>query len=139
MTFLNPWKTQIRYWILFSVILLLLGPTNPKGFSFSGEVREPFPAVIESMKKSKLPVTAVDIPSSWDVDNGPPAEGPGKGFIPDVLVSLTAPKPCATKFNGRHFVGGRFLSKAMADKYGVELPPFQGVDQIVELTAAEKL
>jgi NAD(P)H-hydrate epimerase len=109
------------------------------GFSFSGEVREPFPAIIEAMKNAKVPVTAVDIPSSWDVDDGPPSSGPGNGFVPSTLISLTAPKPCSAKFQGRHFIGGRFLSAKMAEKYGVEVPSFEGTEQNVEVTKGMKL
>ncbi|KIN08065.1 hypothetical protein OIDMADRAFT_140535, partial [Oidiodendron maius Zn] len=32
------------------------------GFSFTGEVREPFPAVIKALEETKLPVTSVDAP-----------------------------------------------------------------------------
>lgn len=34
---------------------------------------------------------------------------------------------------GRHFIGGRFLSPAMAEKYGLDLPRYEGLDQIVEV------
>lgn len=78
------------------------------GFSFSGEVREPFPAVIRALQETKLPVTSVDAPSSWDIENGPPNDGLGSTFHPDVLVSLTAPKPLVKHFAGRHFIGGRY-------------------------------
>lgn len=77
------------------------------GFSFSGEVREPFPAVIQALRDSKVPVLAVDAPSSWNIEDGPPSDGPGKGYNPDALISLTAPKPLVKWFKGRHFVGGR--------------------------------
>lgn len=77
------------------------------GFSFSGEVREPFPKVIEALKDSKVPVLAVDAPSSWNIEDGPPNDGPGKDFMPDAMVSMTAPKPLVKYFTGRHFVGGR--------------------------------
>lgn len=77
------------------------------GFSFSGEVREPFPSVIEAMRKTPLPVTSVDAPSSWNIEDGPPRSGPGEGFHPEALISLTAPKPLVKWFKGRHFVGGR--------------------------------
>ncbi|KAI9698571.1 MAG: hypothetical protein M1820_007461 [Bogoriella megaspora] len=103
------------------------------GFSFSGEVREPFPKVIEALRDSKVPVLAVDAPSSWNIEDGPPDSGPGKGFMPESLVSLTAPKPLVKYFKGRHFVGGRFLSKAVADKYNLDVPDYQGIDQIVEV------
>ncbi|PWW74972.1 YjeF N-terminal domain-like protein [Tuber magnatum] len=103
------------------------------GFSFSGEVREPFPAVIRALKETTIPVTSIDAPSSWDIENGPPSEGPGKGFYPTALVSLTAPKPLAKFFHGRHFLGGRFVSPDIAQKYDLELPEYDGIAQIVEL------
>jgi NAD(P)H-hydrate epimerase len=82
-------------------------PTNILGFSFSGEVREPFPAVIRAFEETRIPVTSVDAPSSWNIEEGPPKEGPGAKFNPEVLVSLTAPKPLVKYFKGRHFIGGR--------------------------------
>ncbi|KAH9826189.1 NAD(P)H-hydrate epimerase [Teratosphaeria destructans] len=103
------------------------------GFSFSGEVREPFPAVINALAESKVPVLAVDAPSSWNIEEGPPKEGPGQGYNPDALISLTAPKPLVKWFNGRHFVGGRFVDEEIAEKYGFDVPPYQGSEQIVEL------
>ncbi|KAI1761521.1 YjeF N-terminal domain-like protein [Hypoxylon sp. FL1150] len=103
------------------------------GFSFSGEVREPFPAVIRAMEETKLPVTSVDAPSSWNIETGPPESGLGSKFNPEFLISLTAPKPLVKHFKGRHFVGGRFVSPAVAKKYEFEIPEYQGVDQIVEV------
>jgi len=108
------------------------------GFSFSGEVREPFPKVIEALETTKIPVLAVDAPSSWNIDTGPPRSGPGKDFQPDALISLTAAKPLVKFFKGRHFLGGRFLSKAMAEKYGLDPPPYQGIDQIVEISVQDQ-
>ncbi|KAK8205000.1 YjeF N-terminal domain-containing protein [Phyllosticta capitalensis] len=103
------------------------------GFSFSGEVREPFPKVIEALRDTKVPILAVDAPSSWDIESGPPSDGPGKGFMPGALISLTAPKPLVKHFRGRHFLGGRFLSASVAEKYGLDIPPYQGIDQVVEV------
>ncbi|KAK5107347.1 hypothetical protein LTR62_001363 [Meristemomyces frigidus] len=103
------------------------------GFSFSGEVREPFPAVIQALAQSKKPVLAVDAPSSWNIEDGPPCDGPGKAYQPDALISLTAPKPLVKWFTGRHFVGGRFVGKEIAEKYGFDVPPYRGSDQIVEI------
>ncbi|KAF2469493.1 meiotically up-regulated gene 182 protein [Lindgomyces ingoldianus] len=107
------------------------------GFSFSGEVREPFPKVIQALRDTKLPVLAVDAPSSWNIESGPPDSGPGKGFMPDALISLTAPKPLVKRFKGRHFIGGRFLSPEMAEKYGLDLPKYEGLDQVAEVPAGE--
>jgi len=103
------------------------------GFSFSGEVREPFPKVIEALRDTKVPVLAVDAPSSWNIENGPPSEGPGKGFMPEALISLTAPKPLVKWFKGRHFLGGRFLSPEMAEKFELDIPKYEGLDQVVEV------
>lgn len=77
------------------------------GFSFAGEVREPFSSIIEAMTTTSVPVTSVDAPSSWNIEDGPPLSGAGKDFHPAALVSLTAPKPLIKHFKGRHFLGGR--------------------------------
>lgn len=79
------------------------------GFSFSGEVREPFPAVIQTLEETKIPVTSVDAPSSWNIEDGPPKSGLGSKFNPTALISLTAPKPLVKFFKGRHFIGGRYV------------------------------
>ncbi|KAI7267663.1 NAD(P)H-hydrate [Hortaea werneckii] len=110
------------------------------GFSFAGEVREPFPAVIRALAESKIPVLAVDAPSSWNIESGPPQDGPGKGYQPTAMISLTAPKPLVKWFQGRHFVGGRFVSQEIADKYGFDVPPYKGCEQIAEVGShGEKL
>ena len=53
--------------------------------------------------------------------------------MPATLVSLTAPKPCVRHFRGRHFLGGRFLTKKIVEKYGLDCPVYPGVDQVVEV------
>jgi NAD(P)H-hydrate epimerase len=90
------------------------------------------------MKRTSVPVLAVDIPSSWDVEDGPPSSGPGQGFHPQALISLTAPKPCAQHFKGRQFLGGRFVPPEVSEKYNLEVDVYEGIDQIVEFTG-EKL
>ncbi|TVY48545.1 NAD(P)H-hydrate epimerase [Lachnellula occidentalis] len=110
------------------------------GFSFSGEVREPFPAVITALQETHLLVTSVDAPSSWNIEDGPPPSGPGTSLMPGALVSLTAPKPLVKFFKGRHFVGGRFVSPDIAQKYDLDLPEYEGIDQIVEVgSSGQKL
>lgn len=96
----------------------------PTGFSFSGEVREPFPAVIRALEDTQLPVTSVDAPSSWDIEAGPPETGLGSKFMPEVLISLSAPKPLVKFFSGRHFVGGRLVdpSKSFACGVSADVP-----------------
>lgn len=78
------------------------------GFSFKPPVRSPFDVALSLITQSKLPIVSVDIPSGWDVEKGNAA---GVGLNPDVLVSLTAPKEGSREFKGKHFLGGRFVTK----------------------------
>ena len=81
------------------------------GFSFRGSApREPHASAISAMSDMRER-------DDGDVDGG----GGGTGLVPDVLVSLTAPKPFARAYRGRHFVGGRFLPPALAEKYGIRV------------------
>ncbi|KZT73744.1 YjeF N-terminal domain-like protein [Daedalea quercina L-15889] len=104
------------------------------GFSFQPPVRAPFDAALPLLTESGLPIVSVDIPSGWDVEKGNAA---GFGLNPDVLLSLTAPKEGSRGFKGRHFLGGRFVPKAMEEKFQLNLPEYPGFDQIVELPPAE--
>lgn len=130
------------------------------GFSFSGPVRPPFDDVLSLIVTSKLPKISIDIPSGWDVEKGPVqrevANTEGKKveevLMPDVLVSLTAPKQGVKGYKGRHFLGGRFVPwyaeidsrpmcrctekghcRSMQEKFELNLPPYPDIQQIVEL------
>jgi NAD(P)H-hydrate epimerase len=78
------------------------------GFSFKGPVRAPFDDALKLISESKLDIVSVDVPSGWEVDGG---RAGGIALEPDVLVSLTAPKEGVKEFKGRHFLGGRFITK----------------------------
>jgi hydroxyethylthiazole kinase-like uncharacterized protein yjeF len=97
------------------------------GFSFSGSSpREPYATAIANMielqQRQKSILFSVDVPSGWDVNGGDDASTTNDGLLqPDVLISLTVPKLFAKKFHGRHFIGGRFLPPAMAEKYGIRV------------------
>jgi NAD(P)H-hydrate epimerase len=78
------------------------------GFSFKGPVRAPFDQALPLITDSKLPIVSVDVPSGWEVDGG---RAGGIALEPDVLISLTAPKEGVRAFKGRHFLGGRFVTK----------------------------
>lgn len=83
---------------------------------------------------NQVPIVAVDIPSGWDVENGPPTSDPSLYFMPDTLVSLTAPKACAKFFKGQHhYLGGRFVPNKLAQKYAINLPDFPGTECIAKL------
>ena len=105
------------------------------GYSFSGKqgIREPFNTVISCLKKSATPIVSIDIPSGWDVDNVNVDENLEIGLNCQVLVSLPAPKLCASHFKGRHFVGGRFMPQELLDQFSIDLPPYKGIDMIQEL------
>jgi NAD(P)H-hydrate epimerase len=99
------------------------------GFSFRGDIRPPFLELIDALKTISIPIVSVDIPSGWHVENGNM-----DGIKPDVLISLTAPKLCATTFRGEHhYLGGRFVPKALEQKYHLDLPGFPGADCVVLL------
>ena len=111
------------------------------GFSFQGEPRPPFDAILKQLQvaaedPTKV-VVAVDVPSGWNV-NGDDTDDHHHKFMPDVLVSLTAPKLFAKHYTGRHFVGGRFLPPALAEKYQIRMPPYPGVSQVVDVTTVGK-
>ncbi|KAI6177930.1 Protein disulfide-isomerase [Aphelenchoides fujianensis] len=91
------------------------------GFSFKPPLRVPFGEILERVANSGVPIVSIDIPSGWDVENGP-IDGI-VNLAPETLISLTAPKKCARHFTGRnHFLGGRFVPDELAEKYQLNLP-----------------
>ncbi|KAH1029080.1 hypothetical protein HUJ05_002379 [Dendroctonus ponderosae] len=104
------------------------------GFSFKPPVREDFVPVIGLMKTTSVPIASVDIPSGWNVESGEPEGG---GIKPELLISLTAPKKCASHFQGtHHYLGGRFVPPKLADKYQLDLPEYSGTDCCVKTTSS---
>lgn len=105
------------------------------GFSFDpkGGIRSPFDKIIETINETSVPILSVDIPSGWDVDEGK-IEGIGIRN-PKVLISLTAPKPVALLLpkGADHYVGGRFIGKDFAEKYGIDEFKYEGYEQILKL------
>ena len=108
------------------------------GFSFRGDPRPPYDTILGQLKNlngnPNVTTVAVDVPSGWNVDDDDDKNvNPSGRYHPNVLVSLTAPKKCARSFTGRHFVGGRFLPPALAEKYNISMPPYPGVAQVMEI------
>lgn len=100
------------------------------GFSYKPPLREMFVPVVELFKTTKIPVVSIDIPSGWDVEQGPVEHN----YQPDMLISLTAPKLCAQKFTGKfHFLGGRFIPAQLEKDYNLSLPLYEGIDNFVKL------
>jgi len=100
------------------------------GFSFTGEIRPPFDAIIKTLKQTKVPIVSIDIPSGWDVEKG---NADDKGLNPQLLVSLTAPKLCAKFFSGKHYLGGRFVPPELAKRFELNLPVYSGSKQFHRL------
>ena len=100
------------------------------GFGFRPPSKAPFAAILQTLSMSDVPIVSVDVPSGWDVDQGPV----GTCHInPKVLVSLPPPQLCARHFFGdRHYVGGRFVPAALARKHNIQIP-YKGSSQIVRL------
>jgi len=110
------------------------------GFSFNGSngVRAPYDKVMQVLKETNVPIASIDVPSGWDVEQG---DAHGDGIKPSMLVSLTAPKLCASTFKGEHhYLGGRFLPPKLAVKYNLQgLPEYPGTDQCVRLESECKM
>ncbi|KPP75068.1 yjeF N-terminal domain-containing protein 3-like [Scleropages formosus] len=92
------------------------------------DVKEPYANILVTLKQIKIPMASVDVPSGWDMD-----EANTDGINPEVLISLTAPKKCAARFSGKHFLAGRFLPYDIQKKYELNLPEFPGTDCLIEL------
>lgn len=104
------------------------------GFSFRPPVRESFVPLLTALSKSITPIAAIDIPSGWNVEQGPPKDDSTPYLKPDLLISLTAPKKCAQFFQGpHHYLGGRFVPRRLAEKYQLDLPEYPGLDLCVKL------
>jgi len=105
------------------------------GYSFKGSsLRAPFDAAVKLINDSTLPIVALDVPSGWDIDKG---DIHGIGIRePQLLVSLATPKLCARSFKGTHYLGGRFIPPCMDKKYRLNLPPYPGNEQVVDITSA---
>eukprot|EP00598_Pedospumella_elongata_P005200 CAMPEP_0184976810 /NCGR_PEP_ID=MMETSP1098-20130426/7700_1 /TAXON_ID=89044 /ORGANISM="Spumella elongata, Strain CCAP 955/1" /LENGTH=419 /DNA_ID=CAMNT_0027499747 /DNA_START=143 /DNA_END=1402 /DNA_ORIENTATION=+ len=91
------------------------------GFSFQGPSREPYTSIISTLASSRIPVFSVDIPSGWDVNEGDIHD---TKFVPDAVISLTAPKLCMKDYAGVHYVGGRFVPPKLAAELGLVLPDY---------------
>ncbi|KAK4394602.1 Pyridoxine/pyridoxamine 5'-phosphate oxidase 1, chloroplastic, partial [Sesamum angolense] len=110
------------FWVLISC------PRTP----FDDLIRRMVALGTPNQKNKKSPViVSVDIPSGWHVEEG---DVSGEGIKPDMLVSLTAPKLCAKRFSGpHHFLGGRFVPPAIAEKFKLDLPAYPGTSMCVRI------
>jgi len=107
------------------------------GFSFRPPLRPPYDYILKQLLDPSLfgtiPVVSVDVPLGWDVELGAPREEGALVLQPDMLVSLSAPKMCARRYEGMHYLGGRFIPARMNYKYKLNLPKFEGTDSFAIL------
>lgn len=93
-------STAAYYWDLLVDAVLGLG--------YDGDdVRDSAWVPYECLLRSHLPIVSVDVPSGWNVDDGPRAiDLRTDDFVkPRLLVSLGKPKTCARRFAGAlHYV-----------------------------------
>lgn len=87
------------------------------GFSFHGDIREPFKNIIEKLGKVEDKVISVDVPSGFDVIKG----NINNTFTPKYLISLTLPKLCSKDFKGEHYLGGRFVPTLLYEKLNIKI------------------
>ena len=129
----------------------LVAPAGPTvlvdalfGFSFDGSsgVRAPFRALLGQLDDAAAArdalLVAVDVPSGWHVERGRVYDAATR--VPDVLVSLSAPKLVARALPTRpdgspvpHYVGGRFVPDALAAELGIVLPRYDGLDLVTRI------
>lgn len=77
---------------------------------------------------------SVDAPSSWDIENGPPKSGVGSSFMQKAAVWLLV------TINNLLTVMNRFVSPSIAEKYGFDVPSYEGIDQVAEVgSSGQKL
>ena len=99
------------------------------GFSFKGPVRGVFKDLIATINAGSVPILSVDVPSGWDIDNGPID---GCIRTPEAVISLSVPKRCMAMFDGTHLLGGRFLPPQMVEEMKLTLP-YRGAELVVRL------
>lgn len=77
------------------------------------------------------PILSVDSPSGWDVNAGPVSKN---SINPQVNISLSAPKPSIKHFNGRNFLGGRFIPQSIIEEFNLRLPEYPNEEFILEFS-----
>lgn len=100
------------------------------GVGFDGEdLRPTYWGIFEVLLNSELPLAAIDMPSGWDVDNGPRMIDVKSGTFlqPELLVSLGVPKAGAKMFAGNfHYIGGRdVLAPGWLESHNIKPPVFR--------------
>jgi NAD(P)H-hydrate epimerase len=112
------------------------------GFSSTLPLREPFAGLIAQLAAQGTPTLAVDVPTGWDPDAAAGAQQPAPALQPRALLSLTAPKPCASAFmegaaGRRHYLAlSGLIPAALRLRYSLEAKapvPTPGLGGLVRL------
>jgi NAD(P)H-hydrate epimerase len=104
------------------------------GLSFEPPLKAPWELILKQLNSpdyfAGIPILSIDVPACWDVARGPPKDGTFAA-MPETLVSIAAPKLCSTRFQGTHYLGGRFVPSRMQFKYKLNLPKFESARSTV--------
>jgi hydroxyethylthiazole kinase-like uncharacterized protein yjeF len=116
------------------------------GFSATGPLRPPLAGLIAQLAAAGTPTLAVDVPTGWPVDGRQEGEADAAEPLlqPRALLSLTAPKPCASDFmqgpraaGRRHYLAlSGLVPPEMRARYGLEArapAPTPGLGGLVRL------
>lgn len=114
------------------------------GVGFDGEdLRPTYWGIFEVLLNSELPLAAIDMPSGWDVDNGPRMIDVKSGTFlqPELLVSLGVPKAGSKIFAGTfHYIGGRdVLPPGWMESRNVKPPVFRTENATCALLSSSAL
>ncbi len=98
-----------------------------------------------------VPKVAIDMPSGWDVDTGMPTQPTAQEMeegasripviVPEVLISLGAPKMGTLQYPGMHYLAMRNLPFQLKEKYGLNTPSYAGTKSYTMLSklSSEKI
>lgn len=90
------------------------------GFPFTGDIRAPYKYFLPHLTPVQDRVLSIDIPSGWDANEG----NIHSLFVPKYLISLGIPKKCSEKFEGEHYLGGRFIPEKILEELEIEIPEY---------------
>lgn len=111
------------------------------GFSFKGEsgIRSPFDDILTRIGNASCPIVSIDVPSGWTVDS---EEQERPAFIPEMVISLTAPKLCMSRPGAvkKHYLAGRFIPPEVVEQFGLGslLQQYQGANEFVKMSSRDQ-
>lgn len=96
------------------------------GSNVEHPIKQPYREFIHAFADLQKKVFSVSIPSGWSVDKG----NTFNLFIPKFVISIGIPFDGMEEFNGRHFLGGRFIPSKWQE---IKLPEYKNEETFLEL------